>query len=128
MIQVVLGGGRSYFTPAAVQDPETGARGRRRDGKNLVDQWLNDHPDGVYITHRDQLLALDPDQASPVFGNNPFSRKKASTKWASLTFLNDDCSDRSLQPEPHGIFCSIGRSGEPNFGGNDALCHLEIAG
>lgn len=70
----MLGGGRSYFTPGTVQDPETGVRGRRRDGKDLVDQWLNDHADGVYVTNRDQLLALDPNGPGPVFGNNPFKR------------------------------------------------------
>lgn len=64
----MLGGGRSYLTPSSAVDPETGAKGRRRDGVNLIDRWLADHPDGDYVTHRDQLLALEPDQAGPVLG------------------------------------------------------------
>lgn len=54
-----MGGGRSYFMPQSLQDPETGANGRRRDGKDLVSQWKTNHSTGAYVTTRDELLNLD---------------------------------------------------------------------
>jgi alkaline phosphatase len=56
---VILGGGRTYLTPTTTTDPETQEAGRRRDGKNLIDQWLTDHPTGKYVTTRDELVNVD---------------------------------------------------------------------
>ena len=40
-VDVALGGGRAMFLPTEVADPEDeDATGLRRDGRNLVDQWL----------------------------------------------------------------------------------------
>lgn len=50
-----MGGGRAYFTPEAVLDPETGAAGRRLDGVNLIDEWKTAHPNGAYVTNIDEL-------------------------------------------------------------------------
>ena len=67
--KVILGGGRGYFTPTTTPDPETGANGRRRDGKNLVNQWLADHsPSGKYVTTRDELLNINVATTSNLFG------------------------------------------------------------
>ena len=38
-VDVVLGGGRAMFMPTSAVDPE-GGTGRRRDGRNLVEEWL----------------------------------------------------------------------------------------
>lgn len=59
VLQVIMGGGRSYLTPANVQDPETGQFGSRRDDKNLIEHWLSDHSNGVYVTNRDELANVD---------------------------------------------------------------------
>ncbi|XP_046657865.1 alkaline phosphatase-like isoform X2 [Daphnia pulicaria] len=53
--KVIMGGGRAYFTPEAVLDPETGAAGRRLDGVNLIDEWKTAHPNGAYVTNIDEL-------------------------------------------------------------------------
>lgn len=65
---MILGGGRSYFTPNTVPDVETGVNGRRRDGKNLVNEWKTAHPTGKYVTTRDELLNLDVAGTDAVFG------------------------------------------------------------
>lgn len=68
-LKVVLGGGRAYFTPLGFIDPETGANiGRRRDGKNLINQWITDHPTGAYVNTRDELLRLNLTSTSSIFG------------------------------------------------------------
>ncbi|XP_046445686.1 alkaline phosphatase-like [Daphnia pulex] len=58
-LKVILGGGRTYLTPTTTTDPETQEAGRRRDGKNLIDQWVTDHPTGKYVTTRDELVNVD---------------------------------------------------------------------
>lgn len=67
-LKVILGGGRAYFTPRTAQDPETGAAGRRRDGKDLIGQWVANHPTGKYITTRDELVNLDVAGTDSLFG------------------------------------------------------------
>lgn len=66
--KVILGGGRGYFIPNTVQDPETGANGRRRDGKNLINTWLTGHPTGSYVWNRNDLLAINTATTGSLLG------------------------------------------------------------
>ena len=66
--KVIMGGARTYFLPNTVNDVETG-RGRRRDGKNLVDQWQAANPTGSYVTSVQQLLALNLTRTEKILGN-----------------------------------------------------------
>ena len=68
ILKVILGGGRAYFTPRTMTDIETGAAGRRRDGQDLIGQWVADHPTGKYITSRDELVNLDVAGTDSVLG------------------------------------------------------------
>jgi len=65
--KVILGGGRTYFLPRTVNDVESGT-GRRRDGKNLVDQWKTNRPTGTYVTNRDELLNLNTTATESILG------------------------------------------------------------
>lgn len=68
-IDVVLGGGRSQFRPLDVADPERPAiTGERLDGRDLIVEWRARHPNGRYITQRNELVALDPAVRGPVLG------------------------------------------------------------
>jgi alkaline phosphatase len=40
-LKVVLGGGRTYFLPKTMTDPENGAVGRRNDGRDLTAEWVS---------------------------------------------------------------------------------------
>ncbi|KAK4012991.1 hypothetical protein OUZ56_025238 [Daphnia magna] len=66
--KVILGGGRSYFMPNTMPDIETKENGRRRDGKNLIDEWKKAHPTGKYVTSRDELLNLTVSGTDAVLG------------------------------------------------------------
>jgi alkaline phosphatase len=55
---VALGGGRGEFLPIDVRDPEEDDKvGQRLDGRNLVDEWKQAHPQGAYVTNTQQLEA-----------------------------------------------------------------------
>lgn len=54
--QVLLGGGRSRFLPLDAGDPEYPAlTGQRRDGRNLVQEWLQAYPGSRFVWNREQL-------------------------------------------------------------------------
>ncbi|MFC3100151.1 alkaline phosphatase [Altererythrobacter lauratis] len=66
-LDVVMGGGRRYFVPADVADPEYPAvTGLRNDGRNLLAEWRARHPQGHYVTAAAELAALDPAAPGPL--------------------------------------------------------------
>jgi alkaline phosphatase len=67
--KVILGGGRTYFLPNTVNDVESG-RGRRLDGKNLVNQWQTNRPTGNYVTNRNELLSLNLNVTESILGES----------------------------------------------------------
>ena len=62
--QVVLAGGAYAFLPD--EDVLPGLRGRRRDGRNLVAEWLELHPEGAFVHNNGQFEAARG--TSPVLG------------------------------------------------------------
>jgi alkaline phosphatase len=55
---VVLGGGRGEFTTINERDPEYDDKvGQRLDGRNLVAEWKQAHPQGAYVWNAEQLKA-----------------------------------------------------------------------
>lgn len=56
--EVVFGGGRARFQPTSVRDPEYGDQaGLRLDGRDLVAEWRQQHPEGRYVWNAQQLAA-----------------------------------------------------------------------
>ena len=67
-IEVAMGGGRSYFLPKAVSDPEdAGATGRRKDGRNLASEWAS-QPGAAYVWNKAQFDAIDPASTHHLLG------------------------------------------------------------
>ncbi len=55
---VVLGGGRGEFTTVEERDPEYDDKvGQRLDGRSLVAEWQQAHPQGAYVWNTAQLEA-----------------------------------------------------------------------
>jgi len=55
---VALGGGRGEFLPVDVRDPEEDDKvGQRLDGRDLVAEWRQAHPQGAYVWNTRQLKA-----------------------------------------------------------------------
>lgn len=68
-LEVALGGGRSYFLPNTVTDPEdTGAKGRRLDGRNLATEWAQSKPRSAYVWNKAQFDAIDPKSTRHLLG------------------------------------------------------------
>ncbi|KAG3275522.1 intestinal-type alkaline phosphatase 1 [Ictidomys tridecemlineatus] len=66
-IDVILGGGRKFMFPKGTPDPEypsdTTQDGTRRDGRNLVQEWLAKHQGARYVWNREQLIQASQDPA-----------------------------------------------------------------
>lgn len=56
-LNVAMGGGRRNFIPNTIIDEE-GVKGRRRDGRNLIEEWLDSKQDvqAEYVWNRTGLL------------------------------------------------------------------------
>ena len=68
--EVILGGGRERFLPAAAADPEDADRkGSRKDGRNLVQEWQARYGNsGTFLWNKDQFDAADPKAVPRVLG------------------------------------------------------------
>ncbi|KAJ4936070.1 hypothetical protein JOQ06_017594 [Pogonophryne albipinna] len=64
---VIIGGGRKYMTPRGTKDPEYPAdfssRGKRKDGRNLIDEWQKMKIGKVarYVWNQTDFSAVDPE-------------------------------------------------------------------
>ncbi len=68
-LEVVLGGGREVMMDTGSTDPEYPAlKGRRRDGRNLITEWLAAQPGAQYVWRRDDLLKVDTGKVSHLLG------------------------------------------------------------
>jgi alkaline phosphatase len=68
-LEVALGGGRSYFLPNTVADPEdTASKGRRLDGRNLATEWTQSKPRSAYVWNKAQFDAIDPTSTRHLLG------------------------------------------------------------
>lgn len=67
-MNLILGGGRAYFLPQTMSDPEyPDIRGRRADGRDLTADWVRRHPTGRYVWNAKDLTAA-ANGAGPLLG------------------------------------------------------------
>ena len=59
--ELTWGGGAANFLPAGLEDT-FGFTGRRADGRNLVQEWLDQSPKASFVSDRQGLMALTQDQ------------------------------------------------------------------
>ncbi|WP_017669926.1 alkaline phosphatase [Blastomonas sp. AAP53] len=68
-LKLVLGGGRTAFTPKDQSDPEyADKKGNRTDGRDLIAEWKKRNPKGQYIWNAAQFGAIDAASDAPVLG------------------------------------------------------------
>ncbi len=85
---VLMGGGRGNFMPAQQRDPEYDDKvGKRLDGRDLVAEWKQRHPDGTYVWNAKQL------EAAPA--GKPLL---ALFEPGHMQFSHDQPSDRGGEP------------------------------
>ena len=70
-LKVALGGGRSYFQPDTLVDPEDGGTnmGRRKDGRDLTAEWVSTRgPSAKFVYDQAGFDAADPAATSHLLG------------------------------------------------------------
>jgi alkaline phosphatase len=69
-LEVAMGGGRAYFLPTTADDPEDeGKKGRRKDGKDLTNAWLDRYSNsGAFVWNKEQFDKLYPNSVDHVLG------------------------------------------------------------
>ncbi|MEQ1560869.1 MAG: alkaline phosphatase [Methyloglobulus sp.] len=69
-LEVALGGGRDYFRPTTLEDPEdTGKFGRRKDGHDLTREWTDKFGSkSAYIWNKSQFNAINPNTTTHLLG------------------------------------------------------------
>ena len=68
-IDLAMAGGRRNFLPETFADPEDeGKNGIRKDGRNLVEEWLSKSPAHSYVWNSEGFNAIDPESSPRVLG------------------------------------------------------------
>lgn len=68
-VDVALGGGRAFFLPNTIDDPEdAGRKGARKDGRNLAQEWAAKSAAHRYVWNKAQFDAIDPATDPRVLG------------------------------------------------------------
>lgn len=68
-LEVVLGGGRAQFLPTTSSDPEYPERhGARRDGRDLIGEWLERFERGKFVWKLSQLDKIKPRSTRHLLG------------------------------------------------------------
>lgn len=68
-IEVVMGGGRRYFLPEKMRDPEyPETRGTRKDGRDLTREWKQRYHGADYIWNAEQFSNIKTDKVTHLLG------------------------------------------------------------
>ncbi|HEY0333983.1 MAG TPA: alkaline phosphatase [Stenotrophomonas sp.] len=122
---VVMGGGRSEFMPAGERDPEYDDKvGLRLDGRDLIAEWKQAHPQGAYAWNEAQLQAAE--RAPALLGlfeadhmQYEHDRKQGPQGEPSLTEMTRSAI-KHLSGDPNGFVLMVegGRIDHANHAGN----------
>ncbi len=123
--QVVLGGGRGQFMTVEERDPEYDDKvGLRLDGRDLVGEWKQAHPQGAYVWNEQQLKAAGDAPAllglfEPDHMQYEHDRDRAATGEPSLSEMTRTAI-RSLSRDAGGFVLLVegGRIDHANHAGN----------
>jgi alkaline phosphatase len=126
-IDVAFSGGREYFRPNTVTDPEYITKvGRRKDGRDLTTEWTTKYQDGAFIWNKAQFDAIDPASANHVLGlfepammQYEADRPNDVAGEPSLAEMSEKAIN-ILQKNPKGFFLQIeaGRIDHGHHAGN----------
>lgn len=126
-MNVIFGGGKYNFLPKDVKDEE-GHKGKRSDGVNLIEKWLDGKQDvGKYIWNRDQLLSLsnDTDYVLGLFHHDhiPYHLENVPNK-PSVADLTE-AAIKLLDKGPNGYFLFV-EGGRIDHAHHDVLAKIAL--
>ncbi|KAF7647261.1 hypothetical protein LDENG_00174930 [Lucifuga dentata] len=116
-IDVIIGGGRKYMTPRGTKDPEYpldfSSRGKRRDGRNLINDWQRMKAGKVarYVWNRTDFDAVDPETTDYLMalfepGDLRFEVERDPKMDPSIVEMTEKAV-RILQKNPKGFFLLV---------------------
>lgn len=111
--KVIMGGGRLYFLPENVTDENSGKRGLRIDGRNLIKEWQTDKKDGIYMGDLEDFQKWNPEETKYALGlfgvdhlDYEVDRKNDSKGQPSIAQMTRKAI-KMLQKGPNGFFLFI---------------------
>ncbi|XP_059054707.1 membrane-bound alkaline phosphatase-like [Achroia grisella] len=130
--KVILGGGRREFLPNTTRDEEN-TRGRRTDGRNLIDEWqevrASQNVSYNYVWNREQLLNISESLPEYLLGlfegsHMEYHLEADTTTEPTLTELTE-IAIRSLSRNENGFFLFV-ESGRIDHGHHSNYAHLAL--
>lgn len=70
-IEVALGGGLNHFLPNSntdIKNTDGNKTGKRKDGRNLIEEWQSQNKRSRFVTNSAELAALDIDKTQQLLG------------------------------------------------------------
>ncbi|XP_075956609.1 alkaline phosphatase, tissue-nonspecific isozyme [Anarhichas minor] len=139
-IDVIIGGGRMYMTPRGTKDPEYPqdytSRGKRRDGRNLIDEWRSMKTGKVahYVWNTTDFNAVDPEKTDYLMalfepGDMHFEAERDPNMDPSIVETTEKAI-RILQKNPKGFFLLVegGRIDQAHHAGRASMAlHETVA-
>jgi alkaline phosphatase len=112
-IEVMMGGGLRHFLPESQADKEKNSIGKRPDGRNLVDEWKQINPKGIYLDNRTDFDAENFEQAAQVLGLFSASHMRFEANRQHNGYQQPSLSEMTanaikvLQKNPKGFFLMV---------------------
>lgn len=126
-LKVALGGGRTYFMPKSLKDPENNSSGRRNDGRDLTAEWATSRGLGArYVWDQAGFNAIQPSNTKYLLGlfensHMQWEADRAADKAGepSLTEMTEKAI-QLLQQNRRGFFLHVesGRIDHAHHAGN----------
>ncbi|KAM6389303.1 intestinal-type alkaline phosphatase-like [Pluvialis apricaria] len=133
-INVILGGGRKYMTPAGTPDPEyptyDSEKGIRLDGNNLIDMWLKARPGARYVWNKTEMLAAAADSSVNYLmglfepADMKYNLVRNTTLDPSLTEMME-AAITILKRNPNGFYLFV-EGGRIDHGHHDGVAHKAL--
>ncbi|XP_040469508.1 intestinal-type alkaline phosphatase-like [Falco naumanni] len=124
-INVILGGGRMYMTPKRTPDPEypedPAQNGTRKDGLNLIAEWLSAKQGARYVWDKKGLDAVEEDSVSHLMGlfepkDMKYELNRNTSTDPSIVEMTEKAI-RILRRNPNGFFLFVEDDHVPHAGG-----------
>ncbi|XP_077007919.1 intestinal-type alkaline phosphatase [Tamandua tetradactyla] len=133
-IEVILGGGRKYMFPTGTPDPEypsdAGQSGQRRDGRNLVHEWLEKNKGARYVWNRTALLQASQDTSVTHLmglfepGDTKYDLNRDISQDPSLLEMTE-AALRLLSRNPRGFYLFV-EGGRIDHGHHDGKARMAL--
>ncbi|XP_044147011.1 intestinal-type alkaline phosphatase [Bufo gargarizans] len=132
-IDVILGGGRKYMTPKGTKDPEypsnSTQNGLRKDGRNLINEWLSKYEGAQYVWNKEQLNRINETNATYIMGifepgDMKYELNRNDSSDPSIVELTEKAI-RILGRNPNGFYLFV-EGGRIDHGHHDGLAKMAL--